>query len=86
MFALSFKGTSGTELILQATCADPAPGSVILLENLRFHVPRNACDVHLWPFLGSEKEERNWFLEFRKTGCQNLSNLVPAIPDLGLSM
>lgn len=30
---------------IEAVCADPAPGSVILLENLRFHVEEEGKGV-----------------------------------------
>lgn len=30
---------------IEAACADPAPGSVILLENLRFHVEEEGKGV-----------------------------------------
>lgn len=30
---------------VEAACADPAPGSVILLENLRFHVEEEGKGV-----------------------------------------
>jgi phosphoglycerate kinase len=37
------KGCSGAEV--EAVCADPAPGSVILLENLRYHVEEEGKGV-----------------------------------------
>jgi phosphoglycerate kinase len=36
LFCTGFKDCVGAST--EAACADPAPGSIILLENLRFHI------------------------------------------------
>jgi len=43
---------------VEAACADPAPGSVILLENLRFHVEEEGKGVDAEGKKASTKKEK----------------------------
>lgn len=49
---------------VEAACADPAPGSVILLENLRFHVEEEGkgVDASGAKVVRIARSDSNWFL------------------------
>ena len=68
---------------IEAACADPAPGTVILLENLRFHIEeegKGICTMKL--ILNLYQSQYNVFKSDVKFAAQCLSDSVSPLDDV----